>query len=139
MPIDLTDARQFCYINAAFSPAPDDTVANLYKVRQSSWAMSAQLNALFCIVLWNRRLPHRELQLDSSLGLKQSLYVLRALHLLLHRCCIPWQKARFDTCRCTMLRGHYKWLLLLLWLSASLLGFSAILPSLYRSKAASMS
>ena len=25
---------QFCYINAAFSPAPDDTVGNLYKVGQ---------------------------------------------------------------------------------------------------------
>ncbi len=34
----LTPARplaQFVYINASFSPAPDDTVANLYKVSSS--------------------------------------------------------------------------------------------------------
>jgi ubiquitin-like protein ATG12 len=28
----MSPARQFTYINLAFSPAPDDTVSNLYKV-----------------------------------------------------------------------------------------------------------
>lgn len=31
---ELTLHTQFTYINLAFSPAPDDTVANLYKVRR---------------------------------------------------------------------------------------------------------
>ena len=34
--IKISGTIQFTYINLAFSPAPDDTVSNLYKVRALS-------------------------------------------------------------------------------------------------------
>lgn len=33
----LNSCLQFLYINSTFSPAPDDTVQNLYKVRPNVW------------------------------------------------------------------------------------------------------
>ena len=67
---------QFCYINAAFSPAPDDTVGNLYKVDQLSGAdeRMPEADAAFAhlvnwAVLRNSRDVDSQLQRDTGVGI----------------------------------------------------------------------
>ena len=56
-------SNQYLYINASFSPSPDDTVASLYKVRRSYG--EARLTAA---VLRDGQATHRQLQVRRDLA-----------------------------------------------------------------------
>ena len=52
---------QFTYINLAFSPAPDDSVANLYRVSIFHFCVGSMFKADLLSVVCYRRPPHCKL------------------------------------------------------------------------------
>jgi len=71
---------QFLYINSSFSPAPDDSVGNLFRVSavrlvRAIYLYPDQLNLApnsFFLVFWNRGASNRQLLNTSCLGLSFS-------------------------------------------------------------------
>lgn len=58
---------KFTYINAAFAPAPDDTVGNLYKVSDTPARQQDQVADSFPVLRYGRAF-------DSQLQVGQALY-----------------------------------------------------------------
>ena len=72
---------QFLYINSTFSPAPDDTVLNLFKV--SGLLLHHSRSSLINLVFFNWGLSHCQLQVNASLS---------------HRLCSYWFYVQYDAC-----------------------------------------
>ncbi len=53
----LAPHHKFLYINSSFSPAPDDTVGNLYKVGRETTGMRAASRAFLLTVPRSRPTP----------------------------------------------------------------------------------